>query len=73
MDLTDVRSSVRGQGRYIPMGCVEYDRRAKRLAVGKLAIIGSKVEEGRDILSLDMPPRLVRLPVFSALTSPRSK
>ena len=29
MDLTDVRSSVRGQGRYVPTGCVGYDQRAK--------------------------------------------
>lgn len=54
MDLTDVRSSVRGQGRYVPTGCVGYDQRAKGLALGKLAVIGSRAGEGRDILSLDI-------------------
>lgn len=54
MDLTDVRSSVRGQGRYVPTGCVGYDQRAKGLALGKLTIIGSRAGEGRDVLSLDI-------------------
>lgn len=35
MDLTDVRSSVRDQGRYVPTGCVGYDQRAKGLALGE--------------------------------------
>lgn len=35
MDSTDVRSSVRGQGRYVPTGCVGYGQRAKGLALGK--------------------------------------
>lgn len=54
MDSTDVRSSVQGQGRYVPTGCVGYDQRAKGLALGKLSIIGSRAGEGRDVLSLDI-------------------
>lgn len=73
MDLTDVRSSVRGRGRYVPTGYVGYDQRVKGLALGKLSIIGSRAGEGHDVLSLDMPPRPMCLPVFSAPTSPRSK
>ena len=73
MDLTDVRSSVRGQGRYVPTGFVGYDQRAKGVALGKLSIIGSRAGEGYDVLLLDMPPRPMCLPVFSAPTSPRSK
>lgn len=54
MDSTDVCSSVRGQGRYVPTGCVGYGQRAKGLALGKLSIIGSRAGEGRDVLSLDI-------------------
>ena len=53
MDLTDVRSSVRGRGRYVPTGYVGYDQRVKGLALGKLSIIGSRAGEGHDVLSLD--------------------
>ena len=54
MDLTDVRSSVRGRGRYVPTGYVGYDQRVKGLALGKLSIIGSRAGEGHDVLSLDI-------------------
>ena len=54
MDLTDVRSSVRGRGRYVPTGYVGYDQRAKGLTLGKLSIIGSRAGEGHDVLSLDI-------------------
>ena len=54
MDLTDVRSSVRDQGRYVPTGFVGYDQRAKGVALGKLSIIGSRAGEGYDVLSLDI-------------------
>lgn len=49
MDLTDVRSSVRGRGRYVPTGYVGYDQRVKGLALGKLSIIGSRAGEGHDV------------------------
>lgn len=76
MDLTDVRSSVRGRGRYVPTGYVGYDQRVKGLALGNSPLSEAGLEKDmtcyRSTL-LDMPPRPMCLPVFSAPTSPRSK
>lgn len=71
MDLTDVRSSVRGRGRYVPTGYVGYDQRAKGLTLGKLSIIGSRAGEGHDVLSLDIARHAAAADVPSCFFLPR--
>lgn len=71
MDLTDVRSSVRGRGRYVPTGYVGYDQRAKGLTLGKLSIIGSRAGEGHDVLSLDIARHAAVADVPSCFFCPR--